>query len=150
MKDPTAWIDFCSTFHAHAETTQFALMVPKEQKPANISAKLNKGQLVLNGNLTQDVLWRSTREAQEMSKGSPKTNPWQQEIKSNILQPALIRHVQVTGVFHCWWQLFNFYWNPGQTPKSTGCGKNNPHWPEVVKLPLFDTNKNYQFLNIWG
>lgn len=41
-------------------------------------------------------------------------------------------------------------WNPGQTPKSTGCGKNIPHWPEVVKLPLFDTNKKHPISNIQG
>lgn len=108
VKDPTACVGFCSTFYTHAEAIWFPLIVSREQKPANVSAKLNKGQLVLNVNLTQGVLWWSIREAEEMPKGALKTNLCQQKIKSYDLQPALIRHVQVTDVPHCWWQLFNF------------------------------------------
>lgn len=83
-------------------------------------------------------------------KGIPKDKSMTAGNKEQCFTTCPQRHVQVIGVPHCRWQLFNFYWNSGQTPTSTGCGKNTRHRPEVVKLPLFDTNKNYQFLNIRG
>lgn len=150
VKDPTAWVDFCSTFHTHAEATWFPLIVPREQKPANISAKLKQRLACPEWEPDPRCSLTAIREAEEMSKGAPETNPCQQEIKSNVLQPALIRHVQVIGVPHCWWQLFNFHLKSWKTPKSTGYGKNTPHWPEVVKLPLFDTNKKHPVSNTGG
>lgn len=41
-------------------------------------------------------------------KRDPKDKSMPAGNKTNGLQPALIRHVQVIDVPHCWWQLFHF------------------------------------------
>lgn len=82
-KDPTARLDFCSPSPTQCWSNLVSTHCPRGARTRQTFswAKLNMGQLVLNGNLTQDVLWLTISKAGWMSKGCPKTNPFQQETK---------------------------------------------------------------------